>query len=128
MRRLYPLFLLLVIGCGDWTVPVEQPKPTPKPTPTVRDAGEQARLYLIGIADAFDVAADSYDAHQSSKSINETLGDQQREARLKAFTPLMEELNATRPASDVSDSEREEYDAKSSALLRKWSSQIRGAK
>jgi len=128
VRRLYPLLLLLVIGCGNWTVPVDHPKPTPKPIPTVHDAGEQARLYLIGIADAFDTAAASYDAHQPSKSINEILGDQQREARLKAFTPLMEELNATRPASDVIDSEREEYDAKSAALLRKWASQIRGAK
>lgn len=128
MRRLYPLFLLLVIGCGDWTVPVDQPKPTPKPAPTVHDAGDQAKLYLNGVADAFDTAAASYDAHQPSAQINDTMGNQQRDARLNAFTPLMEELNATRPASDVSDSEREEYDAKSSALLRKWASQIRGAK
>lgn len=128
VRRLYPLFLLLVIGCGDWTVPVDQSKPTPKPTPTVHDAGDQAKLYLSELADAFDVAASGYESHQQSKAINETFGDQQRDARLKAFTPLMLELNATRPASDVSDSEREEYDAKSSALLRKWASQIRGGK
>lgn len=130
MKRILLISLLLLCGCGEWTITTEpvKPEPRPKPAPTVHDAGDQASVYLDGVADAFDAAADSYDAHEPSTAINETLGDSQKSARLNAFTPLMEELNATRPASDVSDSEREEYDAKSSALLRKWAAQIRGAK
>lgn len=117
--------VVAVSGCGDWT---KQRTPEPlKPLPQ-DNAAVAVQDYVTGLAAAFDEAADSFEKHQSPIAINERLGDAQRDARLKAFTPLMAALNATRPASDASDSEREAADLKSAALLRKYANQCRGVK
>lgn len=125
MKRLL-LISLLAIGCGPWTK-VTEPVDPPSP-PAVHDARTQADEYLAKLADAFDAAGDSYENHEPSTDICEKLGDAQRDARLAAFTPLMEELNRTRPKSSASDAEREAADHVSAALLHKWAEQIRGLK
>lgn len=119
------LVCLTIIGCGEWTTSSTPPKPEPV---KISDASDCVREYAAGIADAFDAAATSFEQHEPSIKINEALGDSQKAARLKAFTPLMAELNKTRPASNASESEREAADIETAALLRKWASQIRGAK
>jgi len=118
VKRFCLLFCLcLAVGCGPYLKTPDPPKPL--------NAASQGQEYLLGIATAFETAAISFENHEPAIKINETLGDQQKAARLKAFTPLMAELTATRPKSAASDSEREAADTKSAELLRKWASQLR---
>ncbi len=124
--RLAPLLCLILAGCGPMFS--DGPAPTPQPQPTVATADQCLRDYGRGLADTFEVAADQFEQHQPSREIADRMGDSQRDARLKAFMPLMQRLSEANPTDTASDSERDAADLARASLLRKWAAELRGVK
>ncbi len=124
--RLAPLLCLVLVGCGPMFS--DGPAPNPQPQPTITTADQCLREYGIGLADCFESAADGFEQHQPSREIADRMGDAQRDARVKAFLPLMERLGEANPTETASDSERDAADAKRASLLRKWAKELRGVR
>lgn len=124
--RLAPLLCLFAVGCGPMFS--DGPHVEPQPQPTVATADQCLRDYGRGLADTFEVAAHQFEQHQPSTKIAEQMGDSQRDARVRAFLPLMEQLTAANPTDTVSGSERDAADIARAQLLRKWAAELRGVK
>lgn len=123
-----PLLCLVLVGCGPLFVDGSAPTPEPKPSPVIVTADRCLADYGSGLADTFEKAADQFEQHQPASQIAEQMGDSQRDARIKAFMPLMERLSEANPTDTASGSERDAADLARASLLRKWAKELRGAK
>lgn len=126
--RLAPLLCLMLVGCGPLFIDGSAPSPEPKPTPVIVTADRCLADYGSGLADTFERAAEQFEQHQPANQIAETMGDSQRDARLRAFMPLMEQLSEANPTDTASNSERDAADLVRASLLRRWAAELRGAK
>lgn len=124
--RLAPLLCVFVVGCGPMFS--DGPAPIPQPQPTVATADQCLREYGRGLADCFDRAADRFTGNEPAAEIASDMGDEQRDARVKAFMPLMEALSEANPTESASQSERDAADAKRASLLRQWAKELRGVR
>ncbi len=126
--RLAPLLCLMLVGCGPLFIDDSGFAPPPKPPLVIVTADRCLADYGSGLAETFERAAEQFERHEPANQIAESMGDSQRDARLRAFMPLMEQLSEANPTDTASDSERDAADLARASLLRRWAAELRGAK